>query len=60
MYARGDVGVLRVVRMEAFINAGALRKDLPKGNVPLADLMDSFPLHGPRDSKHPGNRHTVL
>ncbi len=27
----------------AFINAGALRKDLPKGNVPLADLMDSFP-----------------
>ena len=27
----------------AFINAGALRKDLPQGNVPLADLMDSFP-----------------
>ena len=27
----------------AFINAGALRKDLPKGDVPLADLMDSFP-----------------
>lgn len=27
----------------AFINAGALRKDLPQGDVPLADLMDSFP-----------------
>ncbi len=27
----------------AFINAGALRKDLPQGEVPLADLMDSFP-----------------
>jgi 5'-nucleotidase / UDP-sugar diphosphatase len=26
-----------------FINAGALRKDLPQGDVPLADLMDSFP-----------------
>ena len=27
----------------AFVNAGALRKDLPAGEVPLADLMDSFP-----------------
>lgn len=27
-----------------FISSGALRKDLPKGEVPLADLMDSFPL----------------
>ncbi len=27
----------------AFINSGALRKDLPQGDVPLADLMDSFP-----------------
>ncbi|MCB1122290.1 MAG: bifunctional metallophosphatase/5'-nucleotidase [Verrucomicrobiae bacterium] len=27
----------------AFINSGALRKDLPEGPVPLADLMDSFP-----------------
>ncbi|MDG2170739.1 MAG: bifunctional UDP-sugar hydrolase/5'-nucleotidase, partial [Opitutales bacterium] len=26
-----------------FINAGALRKDLPQGDVPLAYLMDSFP-----------------
>ena len=29
----------------AFVNAGALRKDLPQGDVPLADLMDSFPFH---------------
>ncbi|MCZ6674516.1 MAG: bifunctional UDP-sugar hydrolase/5'-nucleotidase [Verrucomicrobia bacterium] len=27
----------------AFVNAGALRKDLPQGDVPLAVLMDSFP-----------------
>ncbi len=26
-----------------FIHAGGLRKDLPKGDVPLADLMNSFP-----------------
>jgi 2',3'-cyclic-nucleotide 2'-phosphodiesterase (5'-nucleotidase family) len=27
----------------AFVNSGALRKDLPQGDVSLADLMDSFP-----------------
>ena len=39
--------ILRIVggAQIAFINAGALRKDLPKGDVPLADLMDSFPFN---------------